>query len=205
MAFVSNSEKKVHECKLCGGEIDEIKKIHWTQGHNADCTLARVIGLEPGSRCCSHCNIAVVASRIFNYKTVGENKAMLEDIAANAELVSAGIIQKIVDKHFANKSDDACLECGADTAPGSGHFVGRVPGSRFDEGLGRYVTGHVCSECMQLDCDRCSKPIDLDCDITTCDVYDEGHDRYGKEFKDGCERICEYCLTDEERPLWESK
>jgi len=48
-----------------------------------------------------------------------------------------------------------CNECGKDTSFGTGLFVNRVVADN----------GYLCPICMQLDCDRCSFPIEVDDDI----------------------------------------
>ena len=68
-----------------------------------------------------------------------------------------------------------CVYCLEDTSFGSGRFVNRIPACT-DE-----YDGYACPECMEMECDRCDRPIGLDCDI---------------HWKD--ERIHEECLTPEE-------
>jgi len=79
---------------------------------------------------------------------------------------------------------DLCVYCGESTAFGSGKFVNRIP---CDDGWG-------CAECSGVDCDRCDKPMELDCDITPdqCGIDDD-------YFTDGARFVCEDCLTIKER------
>lgn len=77
-----------------------------------------------------------------------------------------------------------CVHCGEDTSFGSGRFVNRIP----------HDDGYACAKCMELDCDRCDKPIPLDEDITADDC---GMD----EFKDRAWRVHEECLTPTEQQL----
>ena len=78
---------------------------------------------------------------------------------------------------------DPCVHCGESTAMGSGRFVNRIP---CDDGWG-------CAECLGMDCERCDKPMALDCDVTP--------DQCGSDddyFTDGSRFVCEDCLTDDE-------
>jgi hypothetical protein len=47
---------------------------------------------------------------------------------------------------------NACIECGCDTAFGSGNFVNRVPADNGTD------TGFLCVECQSIPCDKCGEP-----------------------------------------------
>lgn len=94
-----------------------------------------------------------------------------------------------------------CIYCGDDTSPGSGKFINRVPGGFVcDEDSKEYRTGYACESCMTHECDRCTRTINMDEDITAYDVY--GEEDTG-EFNDGSYRICHDCLTEEEKQILE--
>ena len=77
-----------------------------------------------------------------------------------------------------------CVRCGKDTSFGSGRFVNRIPSE----------DGYACAKCMELDCDRCDKPIPLDEDITA--------NQCGMEaFDDQAWRVHDECLTSTEQQL----
>jgi len=65
---------------------------------------------------------------------------------------------------------DTCIDCGDDTAWGSGKYVNRVPAD----------DGYLCADCQLLECDLCEETIELDCDIKV----------YGNVY-------CEACLVKE--------
>jgi hypothetical protein len=44
---------------------------------------------------------------------------------------------------------ELCIECGGNTAFGSGHFVNRVPADNGE------LIGFLCSDCLAIDCDQC--------------------------------------------------
>lgn len=48
---------------------------------------------------------------------------------------------------------DKCVECGRDTAPGSGLWVNRVPAGRDGK------TGYLCSDCQLVECDNCGQKV----------------------------------------------
>jgi hypothetical protein len=75
-----------------------------------------------------------------------------------------------------------CIYCFEDTSFGSGKFVNRIPADDGEH------DGYACPECMEMECDRCDRPIGLDCDI---------------HWKD--ERIHEECLTPEEYAEYENE
>ena len=77
---------------------------------------------------------------------------------------------------------EKCIFCFRDTSFGSGRFVNRMPASD-DE-----YDGWACPECMAYECDRCNKPIGLDCDI---------------DWED--EKIHAECLTPEEYIQYEKE
>ena len=93
-----------------------------------------------------------------------------------------------------------CIHCKRDTSFGSGLFVNRIPAD----------DGYICPECGAYTCDRCGKPIAIDEDIGTEEVF--GNSDYhpfiysiGKslsnEFSDGSWKVHEECLTREEQEL----
>jgi hypothetical protein len=45
-----------------------------------------------------------------------------------------------------------CIDCGCDTAFGSGNFVNRVPA---DDGEN---SGFMCADCQAMPCDTCNEP-----------------------------------------------
>lgn len=47
---------------------------------------------------------------------------------------------------------NACIECGCDTAFGSGNFVNRIPADNGE------ATGFLCIECQSYPCDKCGEP-----------------------------------------------
>jgi len=46
---------------------------------------------------------------------------------------------------------DLCIECGEDTAFGSGLYVNRIPA---DDGK---QIGYLCPECQSIECDACQE------------------------------------------------
>jgi len=46
---------------------------------------------------------------------------------------------------------DLCVECGCNTAFGSGNFVNRIPADSGE------VSGYLCAECQSAPCDECGK------------------------------------------------
>ena len=86
---------------------------------------------------------------------------------------------------------NCCTECGRSVEFGSGWYVNRVPSD----------DGYMCAECASLECDRCDQTIPLDEDITPNDVYGWDDDA-PVMFYDFAHRICECCLTTEERKLY---
>ena len=85
-----------------------------------------------------------------------------------------------------------CVHCFHSVAPGSGRFVNRIPAD-VCSGLNYLrLDGYACAECMILDCDRCGKGIALDEDITPDMCNLDG-------FADHADRVCEDCLTNEEK------
>ena len=87
---------------------------------------------------------------------------------------------------------DKCVECLRSTSFGSGLFVNRIPADND-----KYI-GYLCPECNFWECDRCDEKIYCDEDITAYDVFGEH-----KNFSDSAYRICEECLTEEEKKLLE--
>ena len=97
-------------------------------------------------------------------------------------------------------SDDPCVFCGEATAWGSGRYVNRVPA---DNGVDE---GFACAECMEMDCDRCDKPIPLDEDIIPemfHTALPESMRRTADTFSDGAMCVHYECLTDEERRYYD--
>ena len=97
---------------------------------------------------------------------------------------------------------DYCVDCLQSTAFGTGRFVNRIPADRdVEDEKGNYLgvrDGWLCPECNFRECDRCGEPIYCDEDITAYDVFGEN-----KDFSDGAWRICEECLTKEEKELFD--
>ena len=51
-----------------------------------------------------------------------------------------------------------CVDCGKDTALGSGLFVDRIPSDKIWSINDRFeieVDGYLCRDCQLLDCDKC--------------------------------------------------
>lgn len=91
---------------------------------------------------------------------------------------------------------DPCVHCGESTAFGSGRFVNRISS---DCENGNF--GFACADCSGYDCDRCNKPIYLDCEITPEQCFGEDANDF---FKDGNRHICEDCLTNDELKAFEA-
>jgi len=58
-----------------------------------------------------------------------------------------------------------CVYCLHSVAYGSSRYVNRTPADRWDGIMYLQLTGYICAECSELECDRCGKPIPLDEDI----------------------------------------
>jgi DNA-directed RNA polymerase subunit RPC12/RpoP len=85
-----------------------------------------------------------------------------------------------------------CIHCKRDTSFGSGLFVNRIPAD----------DGYICPECGAYSCDRCEKPIAIDEDVGTKEVFGNSEGKsLPNEFSDGAYKVHEECLTGEEREL----
>ena len=95
-----------------------------------------------------------------------------------------------------------CVHCGEDTSLGSGRFVNRIPGDVYDDDAKALRDGYACAECLAIECGRCGETIDHDEDISSWQIF--GWENDPGQFGDGSYKICDDCLTAQERKMWEA-